>query len=60
MAVTLQGASPILVGLSTDDKPDGAVNQLFHELDTNDYYYFDGEAWAKVGGESTPAVEGGE
>lgn len=41
-------------GLSTDgDKPtEGvAVNDLFLELDTGDGYYFDGSAWAKIGGE---------
>ena len=39
-------------GLSTDSKPiDGVgVNDLFLELDTGDVYYFDGSAWAKVGG----------
>lgn len=41
-----------LAGLSTDTKPtDGvATNALFLELDTGDFYYFDGTAWAKVGG----------
>ena len=40
-------------GLSTDDKPteDVGVNSKFTELDTNDVYYFTGEAWAKIGGE---------
>jgi len=39
-------------GLSTDTKPtDCAVNSLFLELDTGDFYYFDGEDWNKVGGE---------
>lgn len=39
-------------GLSTDDKPTNAgVNSLFLELDTGDFYYFDGEEWAKIGGE---------
>lgn len=38
-------------GLSTDNKPsDCAVNSLFLELDTGDFYYFDGEEWAKIGG----------
>jgi len=39
-------------GLSTDEKPtEGvAINDLFLELDTGDGYYFDGEAWAKIGG----------
>ena len=40
-------------GLSTDEKPteDVATNDEFHELDTDDKYYFNGSAWAKVGGE---------
>lgn len=38
-------------GLSTDTKPTNcAVNSLFLELDTGDFYYFTGEAWQKVGG----------
>ena len=38
-------------GLSTDAKPtDCGMNSLFLELDTGDVYYFDGSAWAKVGG----------
>lgn len=38
--------------LSTDNKPeDAAVNALLLELDTGDFYYFDGESWEKVGGE---------
>lgn len=43
-----------LKGLSTDIKPteiDGnaiAVNSIFLELDTKDFYYFDGEEWQKV------------
>lgn len=43
-------------GLSTDTKPTSefggfkiAVNSLFLELDTGDFYYFDGEDWNKVG-----------
>lgn len=41
-----------LKGLSTDTKPTEniAVNSLFFELDTGDFYYFNGTAWAKVGG----------
>lgn len=58
MAVTIKGAGAEYIGLSTDDKPeDVAVNTLFSELDTNDTYYFTGETWAKVGGETT---QGGE
>ena len=38
--------------LSTDTKPTTGVttNDLLLELDTGDFYYFTGEAWAKVGG----------
>ena len=37
-------------GLSTDTKPtDATVNDLFLEVDTGDGYYFDGEAWQKIG-----------
>ena len=44
-------------GLSTDtpkptevDGKDIEVNSLFLELDTGDFYYFNGSSWAKVGG----------
>lgn len=39
-------------GLSTDEKPteDVPVNALFFELDTGDFYYFDGTDWNVVGG----------
>lgn len=38
-------------GLSTDTKPtDAGVNSLFWELDTNEFYYFDGEYWQIIGG----------
>ena len=38
-------------GLSDDQKPTEGVpiNALFLELDSGDFYYFDGESWAKVG-----------
>ena len=42
-------------GLSTDEKPtevDGKpieANSLFLELNTGNFYYFDGEDWQKVG-----------
>ena len=40
-------------GLSTDAKPTAcAVNSLFFELDTGDFYYFDGSAWQKIGGDA--------
>ncbi len=37
-------------GLSTDSKPTSGVpeNSLFLELDTGDFYYFDGEEWNKM------------
>lgn len=39
------------LGVSRDDKPTNcAVNSTFHELDTDDKYYFTGETWAKIGG----------
>ena len=39
------------MGLSTADKPtDCEENALFLELDTGDFYYFNGSAWEKVGG----------
>lgn len=42
-----------LEGTSLDDKPEEGigVNSKFHELDTNDTYYWTGEAWAKIGGD---------
>lgn len=54
MAVTIngcrQGNEYEYKGLSTDTKPtDCAVNSLFLELDTGDFYYFNGTTWAKVG-----------
>ena len=37
-------------GLSTNTKPtDCGINSLYLELDTGDFYYFTGTAWAKVG-----------
>lgn len=50
--VTNNGANLDLRGLSTDTKPtDKAENTLFLEVDTGDFYYFDGTEWAKVGGD---------
>lgn len=46
-------ADPMIefVGLSTDEKPtDAPTNSIFFELNTGDLYYFNGTAWAKVGG----------
>ena len=49
--ITNNGSVPDLRGKSTDEKPiDAPVNQMFLELDTGDFYYFDGEEWQKVGG----------
>lgn len=40
-------------GLSTDTKPTAcAINSLFLELDTGDFYYFNGSEWKKVGGDA--------
>lgn len=45
-----------LAGLSTDEKPTEVyyfpvgINSIFFELDTGDFYYFNGENWLKVGG----------
>ena len=51
MAVTLNGSRADYVGLSTDTKPtDALVNSLFLELDTGNFYYYNGSDWAKVGG----------
>lgn len=50
--ITLKGANADYVGLSTDEKPTNvSVNSLFLELDTGDFYYYDGTAWEKVGGQ---------
>ena len=49
-------------GLSTDTKPteDVAINSLFLELDTGDFYYFDGSDWNKVGSGDSPSEDGYE
>lgn len=50
MAVTLNGAQPNFVGESTDTKPiDAEKNSIFLELDTGNFYYFDGTDWQKLG-----------
>ena len=50
MAVTLAGAQPNYTGLSTDSKPtDAEKNSIFLELDTGNFYYFDGSDWQKLG-----------
>lgn len=51
--ITNNGATSNLLGLSTDVKPaDAEINTIFLELDTGDFYYFDGIEWAVVGAES--------
>ena len=59
MAVTSHNERPFgykeYAGLSTDNKPteNVAINSMFFELDTGDFYYYTGETgeeWAKVGG----------
>ena len=54
--VTNKGASANLEGKSTDVKPTTGVdvNTKFHELDTDNWYYFTGETWAEI-----PAGESG-
>ena len=50
MAITLNGHAPDLLGVSGDTKPDDALqNQLFLELDTATFYYFDGTEWQELG-----------
>lgn len=49
--ITNEGSTANLKGMSTDSKPtDVEVNTMFLELDTGDFYYFNGSDWAKVGG----------
>ena len=49
--VSLNGSRANYMGLSTDPKPEEAeVNSLYLELNTGDFYYFDGTNWLKVGG----------
>ena len=57
MAITLMGSTPIYEGTNKDEKPtdDIMINTKFHELDTDDWYYFDGTAWQKVGGDNEGA-----
>lgn len=53
MAVLLNGNGSDYRGLSTDVKPTDEmvpVNSIYLELDTGDFYYFDGETWNKIGG----------
>ena len=49
--ITYENNGCDLRGVSTDEKPvDVAANTMFHELDTDKKYYFDGEAWQEIGG----------
>lgn len=49
--VTLNGNGLDYRALSTDNKPTEAkANALLLEVDTGDFYYFDGSEWAIVGG----------
>lgn len=50
--ITNSGATGNLIGLSTDEKPTEDVqdNTIFLELDTGNFYYFDGTEWAVIGG----------
>ena len=50
MAVTLNGSCADYRGLSTDSKPtEAGENALFLEVDTGDFYGWNGTAWVKVG-----------
>ena len=47
--ITIKGNGGIYEGDSTDTKPsDVAVNTIFHELDTNCQYYYNGEDWEEI------------
>lgn len=49
--ITLKGSSAIYEGTTNDSKPttDIEVNTLFHELDTNKWYYFTtSSTWVEV------------
>lgn len=58
MSVTIhkaEGATKVYreyMGLSSDSKPtpsDLLTNSLFLELDTGDFYYYNGSAWEEIG-----------
>lgn len=54
MSVTYATRNQELTGLSTDTKPTNVLtNTLFLELDTGDFYYYDGSDWQEVGGSSS-------
>ena len=47
--ITLKGYTANYAGKSTDTKPtDVEVNTIYHALDTNKYYYFDGTNWTEI------------
>ena len=47
--VTLKGYTANYAGKSTDTKPtDVDINTVFHALDTDKYYYFDGTQWNEI------------
>lgn len=53
MAEVLNGSGADYRGLSTDVKPTDEMVGLYSiylELDTGDFYYFDGINWLKIGG----------
>lgn len=48
--ITRNGATAGLMGYSTDEKPTTAeTNELFLELDTGKFWYFNGTTWKEVG-----------
>lgn len=50
MAVTLNGSCADYRGLHDDQKPtEAGDNALFLEIDTGDFYAFNGTEWVKVG-----------
>ena len=47
--ITLKGYTANYAGKSTDTKPtDVEINTIFHALDTDKYYYFDGTQWNEM------------
>ena len=47
--VTLNGSCADYRGLHDDEKPlEAEVNALFLEVDTGDFYSFDGTQWTKI------------
>lgn len=54
MSITYATRNQEITGLSTDTKPTNVmINTLFLELDTGDFYYYDGSDWQEVGGSSS-------